>query len=213
MIPVSDIYDYSSEGVENVIVYASGTIDKPIITKVLRIDIYEESKTLDRIRRDIYAFGRRGVFPAVGEFVEFYYRTKGKPYGIYKRDRNQNDRLDSGRQSDRGAVSGRTAEVERTGGATENKITNNDAQSMTQKRISTPDPSTILKDVIRNKVGAKEYGKYTESLKKYQDLDVRVRNQEKRIAEIDKEIKALKHNKAQSGKGARRAVPFVVDLK
>ena len=39
MIPVSDIYDYSSEGVENVIVYASGTIDKPIITKVLRIDI------------------------------------------------------------------------------------------------------------------------------------------------------------------------------
>ena len=72
-----------------------------------------------------------------------------------------------------------------------------------QKRISTPDPSTILKDVIRNKVGAKEYGKYTESLKKYQDLDVRVRNQEKRIAEIDKEIKALKHNKAQSGKGAR----------
>ena len=74
---------------------------------------------------------------------------------------------------------------------------------MTQKRISTPDPSTILKDVIRNKVGAKEYGKYTESLKKYQDLDVRVRNQEKRIEEIDKEIKALKSNKAQSGKGAR----------
>jgi hypothetical protein len=36
---------------------------------------------------------------------------------------------------------------------------------------------------------------------------------QKRIAEIDKEIKALKSNKAQSGKGARRAVPFVVDLK
>ena len=36
---------------------------------------------------------------------------------------------------------------------------------------------------------------------------------QKRIAEIDKEIKVLKSNKAQSGKGARRAVPFVVDLK
>ena len=36
---------------------------------------------------------------------------------------------------------------------------------------------------------------------------------QKRIAEIDKEIKALKSNKAQRGKGARRAVPFVVDLK
>lgn len=79
----------------------------------------------------------------------------------------------------------------------------NSSDELSQKRISTPDPSTILKDVIRNKVGAKEYGKYTESLKKYQDLDVRVRNQEKRIEEIDKEIKALKHNKAQSGKGAR----------
>ena len=73
----------------------------------------------------------------------------------------------------------------------------NSSDELSQKRISTPDPSTILKDVIRNKVGAKEYGKYTESLKKYQDLDVRVRNQEKRIAEIDKEIKK------QSGKGAR----------
>lgn len=79
----------------------------------------------------------------------------------------------------------------------------NSSDELTQQRISTPDPSTILKDVIRNKVGAKEYGKYTESLKKYQDLDVRVRNQEKRIEEIDKEIKALKHNRAQSGKGAR----------
>ena len=62
----------------------------------------------------------------------------------------------------------------------------NSSDKLSQKRISTPDPSTLLKDVIRNKVGAKEYGQYTESLKKYQDLDVRARNQEKRIAEIDK---------------------------
>ncbi len=49
----------------------------------------------------------------------------------------------------------------------------NSSDELSQQRISTPDPSTILKDVIHNKVGVKEYGKYTESLKKYQDLDVR----------------------------------------
>ena len=79
----------------------------------------------------------------------------------------------------------------------------NSSDELSQQRIETPDPSTLLKDVIRNKIGAKEYGKYTESLKKYQDLDVRVRNQEKRISEIDAEIKALKHDTKQSGKGTR----------
>ena len=64
----------------------------------------------------------------------------------------------------------------------------NSSDKPSQKRIETPDPSTILKDVIRNKIGAKQYGKYTESLKKYQDLDVRARNQEKRISDIDAEI-------------------------
>ena len=34
-----------------------------------------------------------------------------------------------------------------------------ETSELSQQRISTPDPSTILKDVIRNKVGAKEYGK------------------------------------------------------
>ena len=34
----------------------------------------------------------------------------------------------------------------------------NSSDKLSQKRISTPDPSTLLKDVIRNKVGAKEYG-------------------------------------------------------
>ena len=79
----------------------------------------------------------------------------------------------------------------------------NSSDKLSQNRIETPDPSTILKEVIHSKVGLKQYGKYTESLKKYQDLDVRVRNQEKRISEIDAEIAKLKSDKKQSGKGTR----------
>ncbi|MBQ8836450.1 MAG: hypothetical protein IJ002_03175 [Clostridia bacterium] len=76
-------------------------------------------------------------------------------------------------------------------------------QVLFQERISTPEPSELLGELFRSKEAYKSYGKYTESLKKYQDLAVRVRNQEKRISEIDAEIGSLRSEKKQSGKGAR----------
>ena len=60
MIPVSDIYDNSREGIQNVIVYAKGTLDDPIITAVLEIDADNETK-LNDIRRQVYETERRGI--------------------------------------------------------------------------------------------------------------------------------------------------------
>ena len=205
MIAVSDIYDYSLDGVENVIVYAKGTIDNPIITKVLRIDLYEESKTLDRRRREYYDAGRRGLQPKAGELCRFNYRTDAVSYEQYERNQFANNRH-NGKFGINGETSGGKASQAKGIGRTEEGhiiYYHEDTQELSQNRIETPDPSTILKEVIHSKVGLKQYGKYTESLKKYQDLDVRVRNQEKRISEIDAEIAKLKSDKKQSGKGTR----------
>ena len=74
MIPVSDIYDYESEGIENVIVYAKGEIDSPIVTRILEIDLDNETD-LDRKRREIYAFERRGIQQTAGQLYRFHYPT------------------------------------------------------------------------------------------------------------------------------------------
>jgi hypothetical protein len=72
-----------------------------------------------------------------------------------------------------------------------------------QKRIETPSPSALLKAVIRSNERYKHYGKYTESLKKYQDLDVRIRSAQERVSEIDKEINEIK-NKPAKQQNAKR---------
>ena len=70
MIPVSDIYDPSLEGINNTIVYAKGKIDARIITRVLEIDLYNETE-LSETRRHIYEIERRG--------------TQQKTSGIFRR--------------------------------------------------------------------------------------------------------------------------------
>ncbi len=72
IIPVSDIYDASKEGINNTLVFANGTIDKPVITSIIRI--YEDNETiLDIVRRYIYDCERRGIQPEVrGSFRRYY---------------------------------------------------------------------------------------------------------------------------------------------
>ena len=60
MIPVSDIYDSSREGIQNVVVYAKGTLDNPVITAVIEIDADNETD-LSEIRRFLYETERRGI--------------------------------------------------------------------------------------------------------------------------------------------------------
>ena len=72
IIPVSDIYDSDFEGVNNVLVFAKGTIDKPIITSIIEIYGYNETE-IDRVRRRIYDSERRGVQQKAGELFGRYY--------------------------------------------------------------------------------------------------------------------------------------------
>ena len=62
-----------------------------------------------------------------------------------------------------------------------------------QRRIETPSPSELLGELFRSQEAYKNYGQYTESLKQYKDLLVRVGNQEKRIGEIDVERKIAEY--------------------
>lgn len=71
IIPVSDIYDTTFEGINNVLVFAKGTITNPIITSVIEIYEYDET-SLDRVRRRIYDSERRGIQQETGELFRRY---------------------------------------------------------------------------------------------------------------------------------------------
>ncbi|MBQ9096913.1 MAG: hypothetical protein IJY55_00775 [Clostridia bacterium] len=74
IIPVSNIYDSDREGINNVLVFAKGTITNPIITSV--IEIYEHDETaLADIRRFIYGLERRGISAKSGPVIGRYYAT------------------------------------------------------------------------------------------------------------------------------------------
>lgn len=73
MIPVSDIYG-DSEGVNNTIVYCKGTISKPIITRVVKINADNETDA-DVERRYLYDCEWRGFQPKVEDVFQFYNAT------------------------------------------------------------------------------------------------------------------------------------------
>lgn len=70
MIPVSEIGS-KNEGVNNTIVYAKGTISKPIITRVVKIDVDNETEA-DLERRCLCDFEGRGVQPTNSTIFRFY---------------------------------------------------------------------------------------------------------------------------------------------
>ncbi len=70
MIPVSEIGS-KNEGLNNTIVYAKGTISKPIITRVVKINADNETDA-DMERRDLYDFERRGIQPKNSDIFRFY---------------------------------------------------------------------------------------------------------------------------------------------
>ena len=74
MIAVSDVQDPDLQGINNIIVYAKGTIESPQVTRVLRIDLDNETE-LDIERRNIYAAERRGIQQEAGELRHLYVAT------------------------------------------------------------------------------------------------------------------------------------------
>ena len=74
IIPVSDIYDSDLEGIDNILVFAKGTVDKPVIASVIEIYEYDETALAD-IRRYIYGLERRGIPAKSGQIIRRYYAT------------------------------------------------------------------------------------------------------------------------------------------
>lgn len=72
MIAVYDIY--SDSEIADVVVFASGTIESPNITKIIKFNLKDESE-LDPKRRNLYEIARRGVQPKAGEILNIYYKT------------------------------------------------------------------------------------------------------------------------------------------
>lgn len=85
IIPVSDIYNSDFEGINNVLVFAKGTIDNPKITSIIVIDLANETE-LDIERKKIYELQRRGIQPKNAllfrryDAVDFRIRHKGDSY-------------------------------------------------------------------------------------------------------------------------------------
>ena len=71
IIPVSDIYDKSSRGINNVLVFAKGTIANPVITSVIKINADNETDLAD-IRRFVYGLERRGISTQSGPVIRRY---------------------------------------------------------------------------------------------------------------------------------------------
>lgn len=109
IIPVSDIYDSTFEGINNVLVFAKGNITNPIITTVIEIYEYDET-SLDIVRRNVYELERRGIQQKVGGVIRRYYADDFgvQHYREYlENSRNNNDNEIGTRDS------GETSSVER----------------------------------------------------------------------------------------------------
>ena len=107
MIPVSDIYDAVWEGVERKIVYAKGTIDNPIITRVLEIDLYTGTE-IDNARRETYVLEGRGIQREAGGIFTVYaasdFRYGKTSKGVVPESTKNYNRLKSERRASGGKI-------------------------------------------------------------------------------------------------------------
>ncbi|MBO7303807.1 MAG: hypothetical protein J6V09_01100 [Clostridia bacterium] len=109
MLPISDIDDPNAYGINNIIVYAKGTIDKPIITRVLLIKKYNETDLSD-IRSEIYALERKGIRQETSGIFILYTRADVPSYENARRSLHEGERNNNQLGIDRG-TSGGTAET------------------------------------------------------------------------------------------------------
>lgn len=86
----------TGEQFDNKIVYITGSIDKPIITRILKIDVSDETK-LSEIRRETYALERRGIQRKTGGIFHTHTATSfgGSEYeqGISIQGQRYNNQL------------------------------------------------------------------------------------------------------------------------
>ena len=98
-----DVYDaYDSSGVTDVIVFASGTIESPNVTKIVKIDA-NDSTDIEYERREILETERRGIQQKVGEFFRFYYKAdfigKFREQGVGSKENRNSGGFETKRRS------------------------------------------------------------------------------------------------------------------
>lgn len=72
MIAISDIYNTRKEGVNGTIVFAYGKIERPIITRILKIKDFEDETTLSFLREYIYTNEHNGIKTKASDIFVFY---------------------------------------------------------------------------------------------------------------------------------------------
>ena len=96
-----DVYDaYNSSGVTDVIVFASGTIESPNVSKIIKINS-SDSYVIEEARREIYALERRGIQQEAGRILDIHIKADilrldiGRTNG--QEDARHNNRLNTKR--------------------------------------------------------------------------------------------------------------------
>ena len=110
MIAVGALYG-ADEGVKRKIIFAHGTIEEPIITRIVEIDADNETRLSD-IRGDIYALERKGVRTKIGQTIQIYTRFDVSDFNEFKRGNRQNARNNNQLGINRGAGSSGTQKAE-----------------------------------------------------------------------------------------------------
>ena len=107
-----EIYDQNLEErlqVIDHIVFAKGSIKSPNVTKILQIYEYDETK-LNKYRRNVYDFGRRGIQPEIGELFELHRKADFAAYDK-ESDSREISRYSKQLGTERGASSSKTSRV------------------------------------------------------------------------------------------------------
>ncbi len=93
MIDVYDAYDFS--GVADIIIFASGIIESPNVSKIIKINS-SDSFAIEETRRDIYALERRGIQCKAGNILNIYIKTDIIRFGIGRGNSEKNARHNYG---------------------------------------------------------------------------------------------------------------------
>ena len=140
IIPVSDIYDVAFEGINNVLVFAKGTIANPIITSVIEIYEYDET-SLESIRRQIYEGERRGIQQMSGRLFGRYYSSDFK----FQSNQQRKSSESVGNSSDNGHGKRSSGETLSTEGRVKTNFSLKDADY--QKAVASGDMATAQRMV------------------------------------------------------------------
>jgi hypothetical protein len=85
-----EAYDaYGDSGIADVIVFASGTIESPNVTKIVKIDLTDDVD-IETKRRIVYEIERRGIQQKAGELFRFY--NKADFLGEFRHQRISDER-------------------------------------------------------------------------------------------------------------------------